>query len=484
MNDFYRDCFPLSSVQEMVYLEQLIDPSSPHLVIGASMDIEGDFDFEVAKSALVVLSKKWPCLRSHLVSEGDCVKQVVRELSFAPLVFEDFSGEYNAVNQSRSFVRRWFERPIDMLGDCLWRVIFVKVSQARFTFSFCFHHIIADGLSVSLFIKEFVLVYNRIIAGVGGGEYRDDSYFNYVYELSRYYESRQYERDRDFWLSEFTAIPDSLLLPKDTVSDDGRLSNINRSFIQRAEYDSLRRSLADNGLSPSAFFVAVVAVYFLQVLNRDQLIVGVPVHNRLKAKYKDSIGMFSSVVPLKVSVNSEQSFRSLVESLTRKLRQVYRHQRFPVSDINRALRLAAVGRKQLYDVLVSFEDLDTEFPLSGACYKAERLDEYYSKTPLAISVLDSTKMADVEVIVNNNLSYIDSYDAPRLADRLELLIKAFNHDLDRVIGRAQIVDNSEREQLLYGFNDTTVSYPQDRCIHELFEAQAERRPDAIALVFG
>ncbi|MES2823407.1 MAG: AMP-binding protein, partial [Pseudomonadota bacterium] len=476
---------PLSSAQKMVYFDQLINPDLPHYNIGFKFQLSGELNYTAIEKTLEILALQNPSLRTHFYIKDDIAFQQVQLRVDIPLVGKDFSDTENPREAANNYLQNLFETTFELYGGVLWRAAIVKVNPTEHYFICFFHHLIADGYSTAICITNFIRCYNQLIRGIDQELISDHSYFDYLQDDQNYLLSERYQRDSIFWRNQFQAVPDSIFPPRFGTPINVKSSSLKKFNISRALYVQLQHQLSEEKIPLASFFVAVVATCLSRIYRLQELAIGVPVHNRLKAKYKNTIGMFSTVVPVSIAIDMEQSFFELSKQISTQLVGAYRHQRFPVSDINRMCNLVESGRRRLYDVSVSFEEYDVDYQMDNCSFKASRVDEYYEQTPLSISVLDSCKQEDdVELLLYCNLSYVDDSLGTSLGSRFGFMIERLVDDLSLPLKHVPIMLDAERYRLLYQFNETEVAYPHDRCIHQLFEIQAQQHSKCTALEYG
>ena len=467
----------------MVYLDQLIHPDLSFYNIGCKLHVYNKFDFGLIKKSLEHTVAQLSQLRMHLVKNGDQVFQQVQSQIPVTLTVKDFREKINSRELANTYLQAFFEQPINLFDDVLWRATLVQISSGEYAFLLYFHHLVVDGIGGAVVYKSFVENYNRLAKGSVEAPLADDNYQVFIGEDLAYRASERYQRDLVFWKDQFDEVPDSLFSLRPHSGNKKQSSIVKSQRLSRSVYTQLQGVLSERGALTSNFFIALLSIYFAKTHNLSEVTIGVPVHNRLKAKFKATAGMFSSVIPLKVVINPSESFISLIQQISLQLKLIYRHQRFPVADINRMCQIAKLGRGQLYDISLSFEVFDGDFAFHNASHKVVRMQETSQQLPLGMWVMDWDKDDDIELLFNFNRSYIDDALADNLASRLLTMVESFVVNADVSISQLPVMTECERDHLLNGFSKAKVDFPRDKCIHELFEVQAQLNPNAIALVY-
>src|SRR5262249_11044276 len=155
-------------------------------------------------------------------------------------------------------------------------------------------------------------------------------------------------------------LPEPLLKPR---YGEARVEPVARSErrslkLSRSLYDQLIAFAKSNNSTTFQVILAALYVYFVRAGEREELVVGLPVLNRSNAAHKATAGLFVGVSAVRFGFGADLSFIELLRSIARALKQDYRHQRFPVSELNREVTLRRTGRLQIFDLRVSYERHD------------------------------------------------------------------------------------------------------------------------------
>jgi non-ribosomal peptide synthetase component F len=191
--------------------------------------------------------------------------------------------------------------------------------------------------------------------------------------------------------------------------------------------------------------------------------------------------MFSQVLPVVVSTRSDMTFEASMQELQVQMRASYRHLRYPQIDLLREMRHGHSERQRLYDITVSVEPFEGDVELAEARVRMVRLHNGYEPVPLALAVCDYEKSQSVQVQFSHDPQVLDAQQVQATIRRLHHLLNAVIAAPETAIGKLPLMAPDEAGQLA-GFNRTQQSYPAG-CIHELFEAQAARTPEAVALEY-
>uniref|UniRef100_UPI0011AB338B non-ribosomal peptide synthetase n=1 Tax=Xenorhabdus miraniensis TaxID=351674 RepID=UPI0011AB338B len=478
----------LSSTQQVVWLDQILHPDSPNYNISTLVCIDGKLDEALFTQAFESVVSRHDALRLRLVDTHGLPRQKLVDTLPISLSIHDFSQYPDAEAQATQQIHTTFMRPFHLYGE-LWRSELLRVSKTRWYWQFCCHHLISDGLGLRLVIKDLADNYNRLVKKEVQAE-AAPSYLDFIVEDRTYLDSKLHTRDLQFWLGRYEKLP-SALIPPSNLSTSATHEQAKPVLWQldKTLFQQIENTVAAHGLSVLHFMYAVLACYFARSTDAEEIVIGIPVHNRRNAKQKCTMGMFSSVIPIGVTVYSEDSFLDVMRKAAAELRRCYKHQRLPIAEINQNTRIKQkTGRTQLFDIMLSLELFEADVGMQGTITTLKQ-SHRGAMFPLTIAIYQYTfthlenvnQPATIEF--NYDTNYLNHEEVIALQSRLALLVEAAITSLDMSIGDAPLLPTAERQKLLVDFNATDGDFSQEILVHQLFEQQAESTPDATAVVF-
>ncbi|WP_169730158.1 non-ribosomal peptide synthetase, partial [Chitinimonas koreensis] len=472
----------LASVQQVIWLDQVLAPSLPSYNVGVALRIDGEFDAGRLLLAIEATAAAHDALRLVLRREAGLPVQAVLPQVEVTLPLDDFSGRPDAEAQARACLARAFATPFALYDAPPWSMRLVRVDAGRCYWLQCYHHLVLDGIGVALVNHAVLDAYARQGRGEPAHTGPAPSYLEFLADDAAYLASPRYRRDAEFWAARYAQLPPPLLAaPAD--GEAARAAGSGQLFLElaRADYDALTACAEAAGCTAPHFVLALLAAGFARAGRLDQVVIGVPVHNRGTARQKRTVGMFSSIIPLGIAVDLRQSFAALMQGVAAELRRCYRHQRFPVAEINRGLQLARHGRKQLFDVSLALEGFAGDVYLDGRRLEVDKMHHGFEQTPLAVCVRDYHRGHGVTVEFNYNRAAFEREAVEGIRRRFDAMLRAvLAGGAEQAVEALPWLDAHERA-LLAQWNATARPYPAGLGVHRLFEAQARRTPAAIAL---
>ncbi|MBX8544289.1 amino acid adenylation domain-containing protein [Pseudomonas cichorii] len=473
--------YGLASVQQGIWLDQMAHPELPYYNIGMAMEIRGEIDVPLFEKAIQLVVERHDSLRlSFGVQDGVACQRVLPQVDVA-LEVVDFSGEQDPEKVARAYLQEEFRRPFPSLTGVLWSVRLVRCGPQLYYWLTRYHHLMTDGISVMLMGRAVEQAYNGLLIGEDDPA-QGPSYLSFLEEDRGYLESSRFERDRTFWQEVFAELPPPLLQQRFAVPGSGIAPSAQvQTMMPRKLFNDLAEFATGQGLSLAHVFMTVISTYFCRTTGVDSIVIGMPVHNRTNARQKATVGMFSSVSPIRLEVDTQASLVDLMQVTAAQLRRCYRHQRFPIAELNRTLKLAQEGRRQLFDISISFESLNGDATLGGQETEIFTQDNGYERLPLAIFVRDYHASDDVYLDFNFNTAFFTREEVQTIQGRMVSMFEALIEHHALPVAQFPIMPQAEQDRVLHTFNATQHDYPRDELIHALIEQQVERTPDAAAV---
>ncbi|OTA21090.1 Amino acid adenylation [Xenorhabdus beddingii] len=498
--------YPLSSPQQTIWFDQAIHPHSSNYNTGLFICIEGELNEEVFTRAFEAVVHCHDTLRLQLINiHALPAQKIVHSLPIA-LDIHDFSSYSDAETRVKQYMDAEFMRPFHLDG-ALWHAKLLRVSKTCRYWQFCCHHLIMDGTGLFMLMDKVIDAYNRLMKGEALNN-SAHAYLDFIADNLDYLASEQYSHDRQFWLKRYENLPPPLLQPvnvnntihgttghkhTESVASQSVIWPVNQTLFKRIE-----EAVGEQGFSSQHFIYAILACYFARTADVDEIVIGTPLRNRRNTQQKNTMGMFVSVIPIGITLSPEDTFCDVMRKAATEIRLCNEHQSFSGAELNRQMHTRQkVGNNRLFDVVLSFEPFKAHLHMEGKDTRVKLFDLHASSPyPLSIKIkqyTDTSRPKDTHapVFIEFMFSpdYLSTTEVMTLQSRLAVLFEAALTSLETPsltktkIVNLPILPDIERQQVLVDFNATQAGFPQDALIHQLFEAQVQRTPDAIAVVF-
>ncbi|WP_194852994.1 amino acid adenylation domain-containing protein, partial [Nocardia sp. SYP-A9097] len=451
--------------------QQIVGGEGAGWIIGQLVIVDGEFSPQVMDRALrqAVLESD-PVRVSIFESDGVVCQQVgdVDEALGWPLV--DLRSSDNPQAEALELAHAELNKPMPLVGP-LYRFAYFRTGDDQVYVLFSSHHLVLDGFGATIFTYRVFELYERFAAGLEP----TPSSFSGLADLIRlekeYEESDEYALDRDFWLNELAllesdrdATPRLIRASADDV--DSRPIKLAESLVR-----DVKRIADMCGVRWTTILVASAALCSSRDLGRRDVILGIPVGRRTLPELKAIPGMCSGVAPLRITVDGDIGFIEFVKSVSDRVRECARHQRFPVRT------LGSAELDMIVNVMPSFP------PLAGA--RGQWTFDYLNIGDLdtfSLAIIDGT--GDITLRQTSAFAYCHNRTFADFVARLRRVLDAVIADPQRLVSSIEVFDERELVQLASYSNRAALAEDTAAVsIPALFAAQVARTPDAVAMVF-
>ncbi len=468
--------YPLTHPQKRIrYIEELY-PGAPLNNIGGYVKIEGQINLEIVEEAINGFIERNEAMRLQMTKDKGEIFQYLTDYRRFSIDFFDFSDRENPEIAFDRWIEQEASTPFDIYDNPLYRFALFKVNSKNTGYLLKFHHLIADGWTTSLLIEEVFERYTGNPNNLG----TIPSYVNYIYHENDYLQSKRFQRDKDFWGEKYRQLP-TLQTSKPTNSIIAKRKGF---VLNRERTEKLRLFLEKEQVSFTSFFSTLLIIYLSRTQQTEDIIIGLPVFNRQKKKFRKTAGMFVSHIPFRVTVPKEESVISLLTRITREQKNCYRHQQYPYDLLAQDLKLRQQGYQTLLNIFVNYYNVRHRTEINGM--KAEVI-EFHSGTQLyslQLVVQDWLSSDNLQLFIDyNNVDYCEK-DIEQLYSSLLCLMDQLLQFNNSTVGNLQLLTKERSELLLLNNSLTKTSYPKDKLIHQLFELQTQKNPKKIAVEHG
>ncbi|WP_411379766.1 amino acid adenylation domain-containing protein [Pseudomonas sp. MPB26] len=480
------DTFALTAAQRDIWLDQLSRGDSPLYNIGGYVELDGPLDQALMQAALASLVASNDALRTVLLpgagADGMPLQTFARTMAVGMPLF-DLRGHDEAQAAARALVQQQMEQIYRLDGQPLFRFCLIRLDDERHWLATQAHHLILDGWGFGQMLKSLGEIYSALSEGQSPS-ISAPSYVDFIADDARYQRSNRHARDRGYWLDKYRSPPEPLLLPRHRqgTGQGTRPSQAHVQAMPALLHQRMQQSARQLGASAFHVLLAALHVYFSRTAQRDEWVVGLPILNRSGARFKTTLGLFAQVSAVRLGFAQELPFAHLVRAIAAELKQDLRHQRYSLSEMNRALGLLREDRAQLFEVSVSYEQDDHDYRYGAASAHTLKVSNGHEATPLAIHLRSNRFNAQAWLHLVYDQTYFDATEIEALGARLLLIIE---QGLEQpALSTANFcLSTAHESRQLQQWNDTRVDFPQDQTIAQRFTAQAAQQPDAIAVVY-
>jgi amino acid adenylation domain-containing protein len=478
---------PLSFAQQRLWFLHQLAPASPVYNIPFRVHFSGPLAPSLVARAMREIVGRHEALRTRFVVAGERPVQVVAAAAAVPIARVDLEAlpPTARARESARLAMQEARRPFDLERAPLLRLVLVRYLAAEHLALITMHHLVSDGWSVGLLIDEFAALYGAWIAGTP--PQLPDLPIQYA-DFARW-QRQALAGDAlagrlAFWRATLAGAPHALELPTDRPRPAQR--SLRGAVVAWVLPPRLTASLASLGRSSAASLFAVLCAAFGALLARytgqEDLVVGTAVANRDRIEIERLIGFFVNMLALRLDCAGDPPFVELLARVREVLLGAQAHQDLPFEKLVEDLAPErALGRTPLVQVALALQNAPGR-PLVLSGLRATPLESSTGTAKLDLTLgLHETADGGLGGRVEYATDLFDRTTVCRLLQHLETLLAGAAAAPAAALSELPLLPAWERCQLLVELNDTARGYPRHRCLHELFAAQALRRPDVVAV---
>ncbi|WP_199425894.1 amino acid adenylation domain-containing protein [Thermaerobacillus caldiproteolyticus] len=470
---------PLSGAQAGIWFAQQLDPENPIYNTGEYIEINGPIDPALFEKALRQVLVEAESLHARFGEDENGPWQTIDPSPDFPFYFIDVSATENPQEEAILWMKNDLSKPVDLTCDPLFTEALFKLSDNRFFWYQRIHHIAIDGFGFSLIAQKVAKIYTALVNHAPIDDEKFASLNQVIEEDQVYHTSKQYERDREFWMERFRDQPE-------VVSLSDRAVRTSNTFIRKTAYMSpssterFKQSAQNLKASWHEVFIAATGLYVHRLTGANDVILGLPMMNRLGSSALNVPAMVMNIVPLRLHLHADMRLSELLSQVRQEIQEIRQHQKYRHEQLRRDLKLLGENQR-LFGPQVNIMPFDYGLHFGG--YQgiihnlaAGPIDD------LAINVYDRTDGNGLRIDFDANLE-IYSMDelTTHQARFLKLLETMESLKEDALIGKIDLLLEKERHQVLEKWNETAHSHPEESFL-QLFEKQVEKTPEAIAVI--
>lgn len=495
------ETLPLSFAQQRLwFLDQLV-PNNPFYNVPAALRLTGLLNLTALEQTFNEIVRRHEALRTtFVIVEGQPV-QVIAPSSKVSLPVIDLRQlpQVERETEARRLTTQEAQRPFNLSTDPVLRVTLVRLDDAEHILLLNMHHIVSDGWSIGVLIREIAALYTACLDFACNVKTTlpelPIQYADFAYWQRQWLQGEVLETQLAYWQQKLDGI--SLLnLPTD------RQRPIIPTYRGARQLLQLPKSLSEALLALSqqeevSLFMTLLAAFQIllyRYTQQEDIAVGSPIANRNRSEIEGLIGFFVNSLVLRTYLSGNPTFRELLSRVKEVALGAYAHQDLPFEKLVEELHPERnLNQNPLFQVVFALQNAPMsalELPgltLSPLQFETEttRFDlefHLWERSPQNGLWVDSSAGISGFVIYSTDL--FDDTTITRMLGHLQTLLEGIVTNPEQRIVNLPILSESELHQLLVEWNNTQANYPQDKCIHQLFENIAEQSPDAIALVMG
>jgi amino acid adenylation domain-containing protein len=486
--------YPLTSSQQRFWILSQFNGASLAYNMPVAVKLKGDINILKFQESFKILLNRHEILRtSFKATENEQVNQFITPIDALNFSVKnlDFSLNKNIEEDIVNYLRTENSIAFDLENAPLIRASLIKRQENDFVFFMSMHHIISDGWSMELLVKEIVTIYNALIEGKKTDlpalkiQYKD-----YAVWQNDTIQKEKYKAAEEYWINQFADELPALELPafkKRPLTKTFNGNSVNQQFSKEFS-NKINQFSKDNNATLFMTLLAGIKSLLYKYTGQNDIIIGTPVAGREHPDLENQVGLYLNTLAIRSKIEEKDNFLAVLNKEKETLLEAYQHQNYPFDDLIGKLNLKRdTSRSALFDVIVvlqnqgQLKNLVNEEQLTGL--QAENYVFENKTAQLDMTFIFIEKEEGLSLAIQYNTDIYDAVLVDRIFSHFENLVSNSIANPSALIDQTDYLIASEKQQLLFDFNATKADYPKHKTIVALFEEQVEKTPDNIAVVF-
>ena len=477
---------PVSYAQERLWFIDQYAHNSIYNMAGAA-NLIGKLDIQVLEKTFSEIIRRHEVLRTNIVTINKVPSQRIHTNPKFKLKTLDFSHlqEQEANEKILKRIQIETDKPFDLANESLIRLELYKINDENHIIFLNKHHIVSDGWSISVFYKEITKLYKAFSENKPsplpelGIQYADFAVWQ-----RKHIGGQILNNQSEYWKSKLTNTP-ILELPTDRIrpSEQTFKGASMRFLLDKAVSEKLYAFSKDNNVTLFMTLLSVFNVLLYKYTGQEDICVGSPIANRTRIEIEPLIGFFVNTLALRSSLSSDMKFDNLIKQIKETTLDAYANQDIPFEKVVEIVQPERnLSYSSLFQVMMVLQNNPTsEISFGELSLNPIEYDHIVSRFDMVLE-FEETPMG-LRGRIEYNTDLFDKDRIERMVGHCKVLFDSILSKPNTRISDLEILTPSEKQLMLYEWNDTGFDFPKEKCIHHIFEAQVLNTPENVALVF-
>ncbi|MCR8936092.1 amino acid adenylation domain-containing protein [Brevibacillus laterosporus] len=479
--------YPLSEGQKGLWMLNKLDPTSNVYNIPICFRIRANVDIEKLKQAFGLVVTRHDQLSCVIIEDGGV--PYLAPQPFNPETFSSIENEVPDEEELLSLLKEEAKKLFDLARDPFIRMNIYSISPIEHIALIVVHHLVFDGASTPVFLADLLSFYEAAV-NCRDAEVSEEviMYDQFVEWEQDYLFGTKSKTDREYWLSKLEGELPTLLLDieqqnETCVSAQGTTL---ATQLTGSKCTAVSEFCTELRVKPTAFFLSIFQILLQRYTGENDLIIGIPTMGRPKLEFYDVVGYFINMIPLRSMVNEDRFYSDYLTELNYAIAEGMDHSMYPFPRIVQDLNIQRnIQTPPVFQVTYTFQNknlfkISANSPTLGEVEYVEKLSQE-GEFKLSLEVYE--KQDRFVVCFKYDANKFDEKDIASMMNHYNNLLTAVMRNPRAPIGSYCYLSEKERNQVLIDWNRTKAPYPEERCLHEIFEAQVNAHPDSVALEF-
>jgi len=482
-----KEYYPLSHAQRRLWLLSRLEGQNVLYNLPAALHLSGKLDADVLEKSFQAIVQRHESFRTYFIEkDGEPFQKIAESVDFH-IEKAEYGPDFWNKDILNKMAVDYFQRNFDLNKAPLLEMKLWHLSGEDFLLLFNMHHIISDGWSIEIILKEMETYYNAYLRhGAEPFSPLRIQYKDYANWQNKILADESLSGVRDYWHRKLSKPRPLLNLPADfdrsgTFSIEG---NLLRYSLSEARTRSLAEISTDHNSSMYMTLLTVVYILLYKYTREEDILVGSPVAGRQHYDLDNQVGFFINTLVLRNEVKPEFTFLEMLEKVNKSLSEAFDNQLYPFDKLVDELDVERIrNRNPLFDVMVAWmvkNGMSMKMNFDGV--EAEGLEFSITKSMFDLTFLFEENQDQIVYGIEYNTSLFRQERMERMSEHFVRLIDSIVSNPNEQIGHLEILTKSEKEKLLHDFHGTGQILMPEENVVRLFTDKALSLPDTVALV--
>ncbi|WP_442949096.1 non-ribosomal peptide synthetase [Nostoc sp.] len=478
----------MSFAQQRLWFIDQLQPGNFANHIWAALRLTGFLNQAALLQTLNEIVRRHEVLRSTFTIMAEKPVQVILpslSLTLPIINIEDLSEVEQEVEVKKLVIQE-IQQPFNLSQAPLLRATLLRLKETEHILVFTMHHIISDGWSVGVLIKEVAALYEAFSKGQASPLLElPIQYVDFTNWQRQWLQGEVLQSQISYWKNQLEGAPTLLDLPTDysrpAVSS---FQGATYSFqLSNELYAALNKLSQQHGSTLFMTMLAAFQTLLWRYTGSEDIVVGSPIANRNRTELEGLIGFFANTITLRTNLADNPTFEELLTQVRKVAIGAYAHQDLPFEQLVEELQPQRnLSYTPVFQVMLVLQNTPISvLELPGLTITPLPIDNGSTKFDLTLEITETAEQIFASLEFNKDL--FQESTIKRMAGHFQTLLEGIALNPQLRLSELSLLTETEKHQLLLDWNNTEVIYPQQQCIHQLFEVQVEHTPDAVAVVF-
>ncbi|MGD9899867.1 MAG: amino acid adenylation domain-containing protein [Calditrichaceae bacterium] len=479
---------PLSFAQQRLWFLDQLEPGNIFYNIPSTLILKGTLDLAALEKSVQTIISRHESLRTIFKTIDGKPEQIILPKNDFKLKMVDLSSinEPGKSKQAGDLATKEAKKPFDLTSGPLFGMLIIKLSDESHLAVFTLHHIIADGWSVSLLIDEIAACYEAYTSG------REPSlsdlpvqYADFATWQQTWLKDDVLEQQITYWKKKLSGSPPLLELPVDRPRPAVQTFNGATETIEISP--DLTKQLIELSRRENCTLFMTLLAAFQTLLHRysrqNTILVGSPIANRTRPEIERLIGFFVNTLVFRADFDDNPDFPELMRQIRETALGAYSHQDLPFEKLVEELHPSRdMSHSPLFQVAFVMQNLPaSSIELSDLIITPYETETITSKYDITLTMIEGED--GLLGIMEYNTDLFNAETIKNMLDHFKTLLSGISMDPSQPVGLLPLLTGKKMLQITEKWNQTKSDFPTDICAHEWFESNAEKHPDAPAVIF-